>query len=135
MYCTIDHMELMSIPHETESEMDCGQKGGYYAAILSGKIKRLQSIEHKRGHFASSFLTSAGSYFTFPTFHPERTRPQQYLTITEANKLTCSLIDAVSSQSTSLYLSSLDLVLPCHSKWQRSIRISVHCPFYMWLCE
>ena len=112
MYCTIDHMELTSLPHETECETDCGRKGGCYAAILSGKIRRLQSMEHKGGHFASSFLTSAGSDFTFPTFHPEHTRPQQDLTITEANKLTCSLIDAVSLQSALLYLSSLDLALP-----------------------
>ena len=41
----------------------------------------------------------------------------------------------MSSQSASLYLSAIDHVLPSHSKWRCSIRISIHCSFYFWLCE
>ena len=39
----------------------------------------------------------------------------------------------MSLQSASLYLS--DHVLPFHSKWRRSIWISIHCSFYFWLHE
>ena len=54
--------------------------------------------------------------------HPECTRSQQDLTLTEANKLT-SLVNAVSLQSALLYFSSIDHGLVCHSKWRRSIQI------------
>ena len=49
--------------------------------------------------------------------------------------LPACLVDAVSSQSASLYLHSIYCGLPCHSKWWRSIWISVHCPFHIWLRE
>ena len=40
----------------------------------------------------------------------------------------------MSSQTASLYFRSIDRGLPCHSKWRRSIRNSVHYPFYVWYC-
>ena len=61
----IDLMQLTSSPHVTKREADGGRKSGYYAAILSGKndcsLWNLSTVEQ----FASSFLTSAGSDFTF----------------------------------------------------------------------
>ena len=74
------------IAHIFKCEMDGGRKFGYYAAILSGKndsgLRSLSTAEQ----LASSFLTSTGSDLHF---HPEYTRSQQALTLTEANKLTC----------------------------------------------
>ena len=37
----------------------------------------------------------------------------------------------MSLQSASLYLHSIDRGPLCHSKWQHSIQISVHCPFHV----
>ena len=39
-------MQLTSIPHVPKHEIDSGQKGGYYATILSDQ-KWLQSMERK----------------------------------------------------------------------------------------
>ena len=58
-------MQLTSSPHVTERETVGERKSGYYAAILSGKNDRgLRSLSTAE-QFASSFLTSAGSDFTF----------------------------------------------------------------------
>ena len=94
----IDLMQLMSSPHVTKRETDGGRKSGYYDAILSGKndcgLWSLSTAEQ----FASSFLASAGSDFTFkPRMHKVSTghfsllpcglgtRLQQDLTLTIAN--------------------------------------------------
>ena len=53
----------------------------------------------------------------------------------ERISLSACIIDAESSQSGSLYLCSIDHSLPCHSKYQRSIWVVVHCPFYVWIIE
>ena len=67
------------IIHMTKRETDGGRKLGYYAAILSGKNDRgLQSLSTVE-HFASSFLTSAGSDFTFvPRMHKVSTGPSAH---------------------------------------------------------
>ena len=55
--------------------------------------------------------------------------------LAEASKLTCMPVDAVSLKNVLQYLCSIDCCLPCHSKWQHNMQISVHCPFYNWLHE
>ena len=60
----IDFMQLTSSPHVTERETVSGQKSEYYATILSGKNDRGLHVSTAE-QFASSFLTSAGSDFTF----------------------------------------------------------------------
>ena len=67
------------ITHVTKRETDGGRKSGYYATILSGKndhgLQSLSTVEQ----FASSFLTSAGSDFTFtPRMHKVSTGPNAY---------------------------------------------------------
>ena len=70
-------------PHIPKCGMDNGQKPGYFATILCGKNGcGLWSVSTAE-QLVSSFLTSAGSNFTFIP------RSQQDLTLTEANKLTC----------------------------------------------
>ena len=66
----VDIMQLMSSLHITKRETDSGQKARYYATTLSGKNDRgLWSVSTSE-QFASSFLTSAGSDFTFtPRMH------------------------------------------------------------------
>ena len=49
--------------------------------------------------------------------------------------LPACLVDTASSQSTLLYLHSIDRNLSCHSKWRCSIWVSVHCLFHVWLHE
>ena len=79
MCCThmcIDFMQLVSSPHITKREMDSGWKAEYYVAVLSGKndcgLWSLSTAEQ----FANSFLTSAGSDFTFtPRMHKVSTGP------------------------------------------------------------
>ena len=75
----IDLMQLTSSPHITKRRTDSGRKSAYYAASLSGKNYRglwsLSTVEQ----FASSFLTSAGSDFTFiPRMHKISTGPNAY---------------------------------------------------------
>ena len=83
---TIDLMQLTSSPHVTKREMASGQKVRYYAAILSGKNDYSLWSVSTAEQFVSSFLTSAGSDFTFtPTMHKVSTGPK----LTKANKLTC----------------------------------------------
>ena len=61
----------------------------------------------------SSFLTSAGSDFTFtPRMHKISTGPNALI---KRISLPAYLPDAVSLQSASLYLSAIDHGLPCHS--------------------
>ena len=58
-------MQLTSSPDVTECETVVGRKSGYYAAIFRGKnyhgLRSLSTAEQ----FASSFLTSTVSDFTF----------------------------------------------------------------------
>ena len=61
----IDLMQLTSIPHIPKHEMDSGRKGGYYATNLSGKNDCGLWSASIAEQFASSFLTSTGSDFTF----------------------------------------------------------------------
>ena len=86
MNTIIDLMQLIPSPHVAERKTDSGQKSVHYAAILSGKndssLWSLSTVEQ----FASSFLTNAGSDFTFT---PRMQKISQDLMITEANKLTC----------------------------------------------
>ena len=72
----IDLMQLMSSPHIMKHEIDSGRKTEYYVAILSGKNGRgLWSLSTAE-QFANSFLTSAGSDFTFtPRMHKVSTGP------------------------------------------------------------
>ena len=67
------------ITHITKRETDGGRKFGYYAAILSGKNDRgLRSLSTAE-HFVSSFLTSAGSDFTFTSrMHKVSTGPNAH---------------------------------------------------------
>ena len=53
----------------------------------------------------------------------------------EANKLTC--MPRLRSELAKRFavLKRLYRGLLCHSKWRHSIRISVHCPFHVWLRE
>ena len=83
-----------------------------------------QSKERKQ--FVSYFLTRARNNLRF---YLECTRSQQ-----EAKwiSLPAGHVDTVSLQIASLYLCSIDRGLCCHSKWQRSIRNSIHYSFYVW---
>ena len=66
------------------------------------------------------------------TFPPRMTRSQQDLKLTETNKLTCmhsELAKGFAVLTLHRPQSSLQL------KWWRSIQVSVHYPFYVWLCE
>ena len=108
----------------TKCETDGGRK---FAAILCGKNGRsLRSLSTVK-YFASSLLTSAGN-----DLHPECIMSQQDLTLTEANKLTCTpcwhceLAKCFAVLKRHIPWSSLPL------KWQCSIRISIHCPFHIW---
>ena len=72
VYCwvTVDLMQLTSSPRITKCETDSGWKSRYYAIIFSGKkdhgLWSLSTVEQ----FSSSFLTTAGSDFTFtPRMH------------------------------------------------------------------
>ena len=72
-------MQLTSSPRVTKHKTDSGRKSAYYAAILSGKndcgLWSLSTAEQ----FASSFLTSTGSDFTFiPRMHKISTGPNAY---------------------------------------------------------
>ena len=67
------------ITHITKRETDGGRKFGYYAAILSGKNDRGLLSLSTTEHFASSFLTSAGSDFTFTSrMHKVSTGPNAH---------------------------------------------------------
>ena len=70
---------MTSSPHVTNHEMDTGRKAGNYATILSGKNDRgLWSVSSAET-FVSSFLTSAGSDFTFtPRMHTVSTEPNAH---------------------------------------------------------
>ena len=74
------------ITHITKREMDGGLKFEYYTTILSHKndhgLWSLSTVEH----FASSSLNSTEVILHL---HPECTRSQQDLTLTEASELTC----------------------------------------------
>ena len=62
---SIDLMKLTSLHHIAKRETDSGWKSRHYATFVSGKndcsLWSLSMVEL----FASSFLTSAGSDFTF----------------------------------------------------------------------
>ena len=102
-------MQLTSSPHVTKRETDGERKSGYYTAIYIGKndcgLGSISTVEQ----FASSFLTSARSDFTIT--------PRMHKVSTRMSLLVC-LVDTASSQCASLYLSSIDRGLPCHSKWR-----------------
>ena len=78
-YTLIDLMQMTSSPHVTKRETDGGRKFGYYATITSGKNDRgLWSLSTAE-QFVSSFLTSAGSDFTFtPRMHKVSTGPNAH---------------------------------------------------------
>ena len=115
-------------------ETDSRWKSGYYAFILSGKNYRSLWSVSAVEQFASSFLTSAKSDFTFPHWMHKVSIGSKAHWSKQVNLPTC-ITDAVNLQSTSLYLHSVDRSLSCHSKWRRSIQISVHCPFHVRLPE
>ena len=75
----IDLMQLTSSPYVTKRETDSGWKARYYAAILSGKNDRGQWSGSTTEQFASSFLTSTRSDFTFtPRMHKVSTGPNAH---------------------------------------------------------
>ena len=67
------------ITHVTKCETDSGWKAGHYATILSGKNDRSLWSASTKEQFASSFLTNAGSDFTFtPRMHKVSTGPNAH---------------------------------------------------------
>ena len=67
------------ITHVTERKTVGGRKSGYYAAILSGKNDRSLRSLSTAEQFASSFLTSTRSDFTFaPRMHKTSTGPNAH---------------------------------------------------------
>ena len=64
----------------------------------------------------------------FCHFYSECTRSQQDLTLTEANKHTCMHVDAVSSQSASLYLGHSKLIF---SFWSSACILFFMIHFFM----
>ena len=67
-----------AIPHVTKCETDNEQKAGYYVAILSGKKKRLRSMELQQSTLQGPF--SQAQDFTFlPRIHKASTEPKAYL--------------------------------------------------------
>ena len=103
----------------TKRETDGGRKFGYYA---------VQSSKYSRAPFSPV-------QEMILDMHPECARFQQDLTLTEPNKLTCTPRWHCELTKCFAVLNAIYHGLPCHSKWWRSIRISVHCPFHVWLRE
>ena len=87
-------MQLTSSPHVTKRETDGERKSGYYAAIYSDKNDcGLCSISTAE-QFASSFLIARFYNYT--------------QNVSTRMSLPACLFDTASSQSASLYLSSID---------------------------
>ena len=77
--CPINLMQLTSSPRVTKRKTDSEWKSAYYAAILSGKNDRCLWSLSTAEQFASSFLTSTGSDFTFtPRMHKISTGPNAH---------------------------------------------------------
>ena len=102
--------------------------------IVDGKLDTFwndHGVWSTAEQFASSFLTSTGSDLHL---HPECPRSQLDWTLTEVNKPT-HMPHWCSELAKCFTVRSIVHGLPCHSKWQHSIRIYVHCLFHIWLCE